>query len=133
MLLQHTLQMAQPQTLWCLTYMCGCGAGAVLVVPDHPPMNELVREGSGILLVPHHTFSHEDAPVPALGKYGNISTSMSPEVRVDRGLRLEHTAWQAGRGEWQGWKAPCSQRLKKQASIKAAWRDLGCWWAGTKH
>lgn len=55
-------------------------AGAVLLVPDHPPMNELVREGSGILLAPHHTFSHEDPPVPVLGKYGNISASMPPEV-----------------------------------------------------
>lgn len=50
-------------------------------------MNELVREGSGILLAPHHTFSHEDPPVPALGKYGNISASMSPEVR-EGGLSL---------------------------------------------
>lgn len=49
-------------------------------------MNELVREGSGILLAPHHTFSHEDPPVPVLGKYGNISASMSPEVR--KGLSL---------------------------------------------
>jgi hypothetical protein len=45
-------------------------------------MNELVRDGSGVLLVPHHTFSQIDAPVPALGKYGNISASMSPEVGV---------------------------------------------------
>lgn len=48
-------------------------------------MNELVREGSGILLRPHHTFSHEDAPVPVLGRYGNISASMSPEVCVSTG------------------------------------------------
>jgi hypothetical protein len=64
-----------------LLVYCWC-TGAVLLVPDHPPMNELVRDGSGILLVPHHTFSHEDAPVPVLGKYGNISASMSPEVGV---------------------------------------------------
>jgi len=43
-------------------------------------MNELVREGSGVLLEPHLTFSHEDPPVPVLGKYGNISASMSPQV-----------------------------------------------------
>jgi hypothetical protein len=47
-------------------------------------MNELVREGAGILLTPHHTFSHEDPPVPVLGKYGNISASMSPEVSCSR-------------------------------------------------
>lgn len=54
--------------------------GAVLLVPHHPPMNELVREGSGVLLEPHLTFSHEDPPVPVLGKYGHISASMSPQV-----------------------------------------------------
>jgi hypothetical protein len=47
-------------------------------------MNELVRGGSGILLAPHHTFSHDDPPVPVLGKYGNISASMSPEVSCSR-------------------------------------------------
>jgi hypothetical protein len=68
-----------PSTVAC-TAAAAAAAGAVLVVPNHPPMNELVREGSGVLLRPHHTFSHEDAPVPVLGKYGNISASMSPEV-----------------------------------------------------
>lgn len=58
----------------------GRAAGAVMVVPDHPPMNELVRNGSGILIKPHATFSHADPPAPALGKYANISASISPMV-----------------------------------------------------
>ena len=44
-------------------------------------MSELVREGSGVLLQPQQTFSHLDDPVPVLGAYGNISVSMSPQVR----------------------------------------------------
>jgi hypothetical protein len=58
----------------------GRAAGALLLVPDHPPMNELVREGSGLLMQPAVLFSHTDDPVPVLGRYGNISASMSPQV-----------------------------------------------------
>lgn len=58
----------------------GRAAGAVLLVPDHPPMNELVRQSAGLLMRPAAVFSHADDPVPVLGKYGNISASMSPQV-----------------------------------------------------
>jgi len=58
----------------------GRAVGALLVVPDHPPMNELVRDGSGVLISPDRAFSHEDNPVPALGAYGNISVSLSAQV-----------------------------------------------------
>jgi hypothetical protein len=58
----------------------GRAAGAVLLVPDHPPMNELVRGSAGLLMRPAALFSHVDDPVPVLGQYGNISASMSPQV-----------------------------------------------------
>eukprot|EP00775_Hariotina_reticulata_P003163 gene3163-3441_t len=72
----------------------GRAAGAVLVVPDHPPMNELVREGSGVLITPDRAFSHEDDPVPALGAYGNISVSVSAQgicTAVQKALTLSQT------------------------------------------
>lgn len=58
----------------------GRAAGALLIVPDHPPMNELVLPMSGLLIEPNSRFSHTDQPVPVLGKYANISASVSPEV-----------------------------------------------------
>lgn len=58
----------------------GRAAGALLVVPDHPPMNELVPPGVGVMIQPRAKFTHTDDPVPALGKYANISVSVSPEV-----------------------------------------------------
>ncbi|WIA34467.1 hypothetical protein OEZ86_012798 [Tetradesmus obliquus] len=69
----------------------GRAAGAVLLVPDHPPMNELVRQSAGLLMRPAAVFSHADDPVPVLGKYGNISASMSPQDicgAVSRALQL---------------------------------------------
>ncbi|KAF6260038.1 solute carrier, TRAMD3 or PAT1-domain-containing protein [Scenedesmus sp. NREL 46B-D3] len=60
----------------------GRAAGAVLLVPDHPPMNELVPQGAGVLMRPAAVFSHADDPVPVLGRYGNISVSMSPQLRT---------------------------------------------------
>jgi hypothetical protein len=58
----------------------GRAAGALLLVPGHPPMNELVRLGAGLLMQPAAVFSHSDDPVPVLGRYGNISASVSPQV-----------------------------------------------------
>jgi hypothetical protein len=46
----------------------------------------MVREGSGLLMQPAVLFSHSDDPVAILGKYGNISASMSPQVREVAGL-----------------------------------------------
>lgn len=66
----------------------GRAAGALLLVPRHPPMSELVRQGAGVLIAPAATFSHADAPVPALARYGNISASVSPEVRARWAMQL---------------------------------------------
>lgn len=55
-------------------------ASALVITTNHPPMNELITAATGVLIPAQHTFSHTDPPVPALGKYGNISASVSPEV-----------------------------------------------------
>jgi len=70
-------------------------AGALVIATNHPPMNELVTNATGLLIEPERAFSQPGPPVAALAKYGNISASVSPEVRVD--------CW-VGQG---GWDATC--------------------------
>lgn len=55
-------------------------AGAVVIAPDHPPMNELVNATTGVLIRVNRTFSQPGPPEPALGRYGHISASVSPQV-----------------------------------------------------
>ncbi len=56
--------------------------GAVALVPDHAPMNELVTPGNGVLMRHGGAFSQDGPPLPALAAYGNISVRMSAEVGV---------------------------------------------------
>lgn len=63
-------------------------AGAAIISTDHPPMNELVTEAEGLLVVPERAASY---PEMALAPYANISAFLSPQQlcgAVDALLRL---------------------------------------------
>jgi len=53
----------------------------VVITPDHPPMNELVRPEWGELIGGGLPFTHPADPQPALLPFGNLSVTVSPEVR----------------------------------------------------
>lgn len=62
--------------------------GALILTPDHPPMNELVTPDTGVMIRPVGAFSNELA---ALGGLANISARISPGSMcdaVDRTLAL---------------------------------------------